>query len=53
MTNKETVHWHPFNGKGEQLPDNQTLNLPPPPPWRSFNRSIPDNHKEKNVRQIY
>lgn len=37
----KTVHWHPFNGEGTQLPSQETLNLPPPPPWRSFNRSIP------------
>ena len=35
------VHWQPFNGRGEQLPESETLNLPDPPPWRSFNRPIP------------
>jgi MoxR-like ATPase len=35
------AHWHPFNGRGEQLPESETLNLPDPPPWRTFNRSIP------------
>ncbi|MCA2642766.1 MULTISPECIES: MoxR family ATPase [unclassified Microcystis] len=36
----KSVHWHPFNGRGEQLPASETLNLPPPPPWRKFNRPI-------------
>jgi hypothetical protein len=31
------AHWHPFNGRGEQLPESETLNLPDPPPWRTFN----------------
>ncbi|MDB9371052.1 MoxR family ATPase [Nodularia spumigena CS-586/05] len=38
MTNENLVHWKPFNGRGEQLPESETLNLPDPPPWRTFNR---------------
>jgi MoxR-like ATPase len=37
----QSVHWQPFNGRGEQLPESETLNLPEPPPWRSFKRPIP------------
>jgi MoxR-like ATPase len=41
------VHWHPFNGRGEQLPESETLNLPSPPPWRTFNRSIPSEDTQR------
>ena len=33
----QEIHWHPFNGRGEQLTA-ETLNLPKPPPWRKFKR---------------
>ncbi len=35
----KSAHWHPFNGQGEQI--SETLNLPDPPPWRTFKHSIP------------
>jgi MoxR-like ATPase len=41
------VHWHPFNGRGERLTESETLNLPDPPPWRTFKRSIPDKDSER------
>ncbi|MGK7895635.1 MAG: AAA family ATPase [Xenococcus sp. (in: cyanobacteria)] len=49
MAEEETkkVHWHPFNGRGEQLSVSETLNLPEPPPWRKFERSVPDNDEER------
>lgn len=40
-------HWHPFNGRGEQLRESETLNLPSPPPWRTFNRLIPAKDTER------
>ena len=43
------VHWHPFNGRGEQLTESETLNLPDPPPWRTFNRSIPARDSQRWV----
>lgn len=39
------VHWHPFNGDGNQL--GEELNLPDPPPWRRFSRTIPDSDTER------
>ncbi len=41
------VHWHPFNGRGKQLPESETLNLPDPPPWRTFHRSTPAKDSER------
>ncbi|TRV45061.1 MAG: AAA family ATPase [Microcystis panniformis Mp_MB_F_20051200_S9] len=46
----KSVHWQPFNGRGEQLPASETLNLPPPPPWRKFNRPIPSGEKDTKRR---
>lgn len=46
------VHWHPFNGRGEQLPESETLNLPSPPPWRNFNRPIPDKDTERWLKLL-
>ena len=36
---KEKRHWHPFNGTGDRIKEEE-LNLPEPPPWRTFNRAI-------------
>lgn len=41
----KSVHWQPFNGRGEQL--SETLNLPSPPPWRNFDRPILDRDSER------
>lgn len=41
------VHWHPFNGWGEQLEESETLNLPASPPWRTFNRYIPAEDSQR------
>ncbi|MEY3554990.1 MAG: hypothetical protein RLZZ580_1044 [Cyanobacteriota bacterium] len=43
----KSVHWHPFNGGGKQLPESEPLNLPDPPPWRTFNRAIPAGDDER------
>jgi len=43
----KSVHWHPFNGGGKQLPESEPLNLPYPPPWRTFNRAIPAGDDER------
>ncbi len=42
----QEVHWHPFNGRGEQL-SSENLNLPEPPPWRKFERPTPDKDEER------
>lgn len=39
------VHWHPFNGDGDRL--SEELNLPAPPPWRKFDRTIPNYDRER------
>ncbi len=41
----KSVHWQPFNGRGEQL--SETLNLPSPPPWRNFDRPILDRDSDR------
>ncbi len=46
------VHWHPFNGDGNQL--REELNLPAPPPWRNFSRTrtIPNSDTERWTKLI-
>lgn len=39
------VHWHPFNGDGNRL--GEELNLPDPPPWRNFSRTILPSDAER------
>ena len=43
----KSVHWQPFNGRGEQLPESEPLNLPEPPPWRTFTRTTPEGDKQR------
>ena len=47
------VHWHPFNGDGDRIKEEQ-LNLPEPPPWRTFNRTIfdDDNKRWNDLREV-
>ena len=49
---KAEKHWHPFNGDGKQL--EEELNLPEPPPWRQFNRTIPgsDRQRRENLLKV-
>ena len=51
MTETEKkVHWYPFNGDGNPIQEKK-LNLPEPPPWRTFKRAIlADDKKRWNNR---
>ncbi|MDJ0717993.1 MAG: AAA family ATPase [Prochloraceae cyanobacterium] len=40
---EKKIHWHPFNGEGNKLPESENLNLPPAPPWRKFERVVPNS----------
>ncbi|MCC0179830.1 AAA family ATPase [Waterburya agarophytonicola K14] len=52
MNETEKIHWHPFNGNGDRIKEEE-LNLPEPPPWRKFNRDILADDKERwiNLKQ--
>ena len=42
-SNSNNIHWHPFNGRGDQITENN-LKLPDPPPWRTFQpKSMPQS----------
>ena len=46
------LHWHPFNGDGDHL--EEELNLPDPPPWRNFSRTIlaSDTERWQNLIKV-